>query len=85
MTEDDNWETVKTKEQRLRELKQSKAAKATKVKESSSADEQDYGVPAERAPFPPGQKYNTTLVHVEDNGNVVEREVTLQDSEWEVS
>ena len=79
MEESDNWKTVKAKERRKRE----KAA--PKEKQSSSDERNDYGVPPVTAPSGPGKKWATTLVHVEPNGEVVEREKELQDSEWEVA
>ncbi|KAH6678266.1 hypothetical protein B0J14DRAFT_534440 [Halenospora varia] len=79
--ESDNWKTVKTKERRKKETKP-----VAKEEKPSSADEQnDYGVPAVIKPTGAGKKWEATLVHVEQNGNVVEREQELQDSEWEVA
>ncbi|KAF4632416.1 hypothetical protein G7Y89_g5708 [Cudoniella acicularis] len=79
--ESDNWKTVKAKERRKRENKPT-----AKDDKQSSADEQnDYGVPAVIEPTGPGKKWEATLVHVEPNGDVVEREKELQDSEWEVA
>lgn len=80
--ESDNWKTVKAKEKRKRDNK----PKSSEDKQSS-ADEQNeyYAAPRVIAPTGPGQKWISTLVHVEPSGEVVEREKELQDSEWEVA
>jgi hypothetical protein len=76
----DNWKTVKSKEKR----KNTKKA-GQKEDKQSSTDEQEYGVPPVITPTGPGKKWDMTLVHVESNGEVVEREKEVQDSEWEVA
>ncbi|TVY83184.1 hypothetical protein LSUE1_G000866 [Lachnellula suecica] len=79
--ESENWKTVKTKEKR-------KAAKAAPKEETQGTinEPNDYGVPAVIAPTGPGKKWTANLVHVESAPKeVVEREVELQDSEWEVA
>ena len=76
----DNWETVKSKEKRKNPQKATQ-----KEGKQSSTDEQDYGVPAVVTPTGPGKKWDMTLVHVESNGDVVEQEKEVQDSEWEVA
>lgn len=77
--ENENWETVKN----------DKKKRAKKAEESSADDEsKDFGVPPKTTPSQPGQKYQVKTVHVETEGGkkkVVERDVELQDDEWEVS
>lgn len=80
MEESDNWKTVKAKERRKREIAAPKGEK-----QSSSDEKNDYGVPPVIAPTGPGKKWAATLVHVEPDGEVVEQEKELQDSEWEVA
>ena len=80
LEESDNWKTVKAKERRKREK-----ANPKEEKQSSSDERNNYGVPPVIAPTGPGKKWSTTLVHVEPNGEVVEQEKELQDSEWEVA
>ena len=76
----ENWKTVTSKEKR----KNPKKATPKEDKQSST-DEQDYGVPPVITPTGPGKKWDMTLVHVESNGEVVEQEKEVQDSEWEVA
>ncbi len=73
------WETVKTKERRK------KNNGKENDKPSSASEQSDYGVPPVTAPTVPGKKWDMTVVHVDENNNVVEREMEVQDSEWEVA
>lgn len=77
--ENENWETVKN----------DKKKRVKKAGESSADDEsKEFGVPPKTAPSKPAQKYEVKTAHVETEGGkkkVVEREVELQDDEWEVS
>ena len=61
-----------------------KSAQNDQDKDGSEDDQEDYAPPKLRAPTGPGQKWETTLTYVE-NGKVVEKTVTRQDSEWEVA
>jgi hypothetical protein len=78
------WEIVKAKERKKKAAQ--KENKDPKEESQSSTDDQpDYSAPQKIGPTGPGQKWEMTLVHVDDDGEVVEEKVEVQDSEWEVS
>jgi len=72
-----NWNVVKAKERK----------KKTQVEPKDNpapAEEKEYGAPEVIEPTGPGKRWNMTTTHVE-NGDVVETEKEVQDSEWEVA
>lgn len=79
-----NWQTVVGKEKK----KGKKGAGSNDEASDSNASkpsQKNYGVPPKIEPTGPGQKWDMTVVHVEKNGEVVERDIEVQDSEWQVS
>ncbi|RFU30011.1 hypothetical protein B7463_g6313, partial [Scytalidium lignicola] len=80
--EDTNWNVVKGKE-RGRKKKGADQDTTDKPSPAGGQDSTKARPASERSG--PGQKWTTTLVHVESNGEVVESEKELQDSEWEVA
>jgi hypothetical protein len=77
------WEIVKAKERKKKAAQENKDPK--EESQSSTDDQPNYSTPLKIAPTGPGQKWEMTLVHVDDDGEVVEEKVEVQDSEWEVS
>ena len=87
MEDSDNWQTVKTKEKRSKpsRVAQDENQKPKQLAHATTGEPNEYGAPPVTAPSAPGKKWDMTLVHVEPEGNVVERELEVQDSEWEVA
>ncbi|KUJ20278.1 uncharacterized protein LY89DRAFT_682035 [Mollisia scopiformis] len=79
------WETVKAKKGKKSEKSGLKDGKTSNDKQSSASEQSDFGVPPVTAPTVPGKKWGMTVVHVDNDSNVVEREMEVQDSEWEVA
>lgn len=87
MEESDRWETVPDK----RNKKKSKTTPAPidsspdKKENSRGQQERLYGPPEVITPTGPGQKWNVTLEATKPNGEKVEWEREIQDSEWDVA
>lgn len=77
-----DWKTV-SKEKRKKKNPVKETAEDTQTSTSSA---QDFGPPPVIAPTGPGQVWSVKTVHVEpETRKIVEREVEVQDSEWEVA
>lgn len=78
---EDNWETV-SKAQR----KKRNPAKQTADSSEEKQVEKDFSTPPVIKPTGPGQVWAQKTVHVEpETRKIVEREMEIQDSEWEVA
>lgn len=78
------WEQVSNKKKRAKkEKKENNGAEGAGT--TSSTDEKEYTVPPKTERSGPGAKWVSELTHVDKDGNVHEKTVELQDSEWEVS
>ncbi|KAK6582421.1 hypothetical protein PZA11_004829 [Diplocarpon coronariae] len=89
--ESGHWEEVKTKTRKNKATKDApkdtnENPKSSKPDTSSSNDDSvDFGVPRVIEPTGPGKKWVQNVAYVAGNGKVVEREMEIQDSEWEVA
>ncbi|KAK2626155.1 hypothetical protein QTJ16_004417 [Diplocarpon rosae] len=89
--ESGHWEEVKTKTRKNKVTMEApndtlKNVKSNKMDTSSSNDDSgDFGVPPVVEPTGPGKKWVQNVAYVAGNGKVVEREMEIQDSEWEVA
>ncbi|KAH8808367.1 hypothetical protein F5884DRAFT_857903 [Xylogone sp. PMI_703] len=80
--EDSNWSVVKGKE---RGKKKKTVDQDSDEKPSAAGGQESAPAAPVAGQSAPKQKWTTTLVNVESNGEVVESEKDLQDSEWEVA
>lgn len=88
MEESDRWETVPDKRNKKKVKATQPAAESSPPKKrEANRDEPErlYGPPQVIAPTGPGQKWNVTLEATNDNGEKVEWEREVQDSEWDVA
>lgn len=77
-----DWKTV-SKEKRKKKIP---VKDNIEEKQTSTSANQDFGPPPVIAPTGPGQVWSMKTVHVEpETRKIVEREVEVQDSEWEVA
>jgi hypothetical protein len=77
------WEVVKAKN-RTKKMTQ-KNTDPKEQSQSSTDDTGDYQPPEVIAPTEAGQKWNTEVAWVDEDGKVGEKSTVQQDSEWEVS
>ncbi len=82
--ESEEWKTVQSKEKKKRNTVKDTAG-SQDDKKTSANETKDYGVPPVIAPTGPGQAWAVNTVHVQPDKKVVEREIEVQDSEWEVA
>jgi len=87
LDDSDTWETVQSKEAKRGKKKavQSASEETTENKEPTGTYQKNFEDPPLIAPTGPGQKWKMTLVATEPNGEKVEYEKEVQDSEWEVA
>ncbi|QSZ28911.1 hypothetical protein DSL72_003417 [Monilinia vaccinii-corymbosi] len=78
------WEQVSNKKKRTKKEKM-ESTDAEGAGTTSSTDEKEYTIPPKVERSAPGAKWVSELTHVDEHGNVHEKTVELQDSEWEVS
>jgi hypothetical protein len=81
-----DWKTVsKEKRKKKTPAKETEEPKEEKLG-GAGPESKDSGAPPVMAPTAPGQAWSTKTVHVEQEARkVVEREIEIQDSEWEVA
>lgn len=80
-----DWKTV-SKEKRKKKNPANDNFEGKEEKQTSATKGQDFGIPPVIAPTGPGQVWAQTVVHIDpETHKVVEREVEVQDSEWEVA
>jgi len=81
MEDSDSWKTV-AKDKRSKKKTQQPSLP---TKMESNDESSDYAPPPLIPPTPAGQKWKMTLVSKDADGEYVEREREVQDSEWEVA
>ena len=81
LEDSDSWKTVAKDKRSKKKTQQS----SLPTKHESNDESSDYAPPPLIAPTGAGQKWQMTLVSQEPDGQYVERETEVQDSEWEVA
>jgi hypothetical protein len=80
-----DWKTV-SKEKRKKKNPAKETVESKEEKQADIPETQEFGIPPVIAPTGPGQAWSMKTVHVEpETRKVIEREIEVQDSEWEVA